>query len=99
MKPLSQAVPGALAALLQGSPLSQGKVAFAWNAVVGTAMQRATVVRIDGATLRVEAATPQWEREVSRSSRIILPRLQSLLGSKAVTRIEVRKRTPVKRNA
>ena len=91
MKSLAHAVPGAVADLLRGVPLSQGKVAFAWNAAVGPAMQRATFVRLEGGVLLVDASTRPWAREVSRSATIILRRLQSLLGSDVVTRIEVRR--------
>ena len=38
MRPLSHAVPGGLAELLRDTPLSQGKVDFAWKAAVGPAM-------------------------------------------------------------
>ena len=37
MRPLTHAVPGALMQLLRETPLSDGKVGFAWNAVVGPA--------------------------------------------------------------
>jgi hypothetical protein len=90
--PLSSAVPGAVAEILRRSPLSPGKVAFAWRAVVGPALERVTSVRLDGGVLIVEARTPLWAREVSRSSRIILNRLRALLGETTVSRIEVRDR-------
>ena len=88
--PIASAVPGAVAELLRRSPLSQGKVAFAWRAAVGPSFDRVTAVRLEDTALVVEARTPQWAREVSRSSRIILGRLQTLLGEATVRRIEVR---------
>ena len=91
MLPISHAVPGALAELLQGTPLTPGKVAFAWNAAVGPATARATAVRLEGTLLLVDAITTPWAREVSRSSGVILARLQTLLGGGTVTRIEVRR--------
>ena len=91
MLPISHAVPGALAELLRDTPLSPGKVAFAWNAAVGPATARATAVRLEGTLLLVDAITIPWGREVSRSSGVILTRLQMLLGRDAVTRIEVRR--------
>lgn len=90
MKSLSHALPGALAALLRDAPLSAGKVDFAWKAAVGPALQRVTAVRIEGSVLLVDAASAAWAREVSRSSRLILARLQTLLGEKVVTGITVR---------
>ena len=92
MLPLASAVPGAVADLLRRSPLSPGKVAFAWRTAVGPALERVTAVRLEGGVLIVDARTPEWAREVSRSSRIILGRLQTLLGATAVVRIDVRDR-------
>jgi Dna[CI] antecedent, DciA len=90
MRPLSHAVPGALAELLRTAPLSPGKVSFAWRAAVGPAMERGTSVRLDGRTLVVDAASAQWGREIARSSSLILARLQALLGADAIDRLHVR---------
>jgi len=92
MRPLSSAVPGAIAALLRGAPLSPGKVTFAWRAAVGPALERETSVRLEGTTLIVDAATRQWAQEVRRSSSIIMGRLQALLGVETVTALSVRDR-------
>jgi predicted nucleic acid-binding Zn ribbon protein len=92
MRPLSSALPGALAELLRGAPLSPGKVTFAWRAVVGPAMERETSVRLEGTTLIVDAATRQWAQEVRRSSAIIMYRLGTLLGSDVVKGLTVRER-------
>ena len=91
MKPLAHAVQGALADLLRTTPMSPGKIDFAWKAAVGGTMQRVTSVRLEHRLLLVEAASEPWAREVSRSSRVILARLQTLLGEDVVTRIEVRR--------
>lgn len=90
MNPISSAVPGAIAALLRSGPLSPGKVNFAWNAAVGPALQRVTAVRLEHGVLIVDAASAQWAREVSRSTRLIIARLQALLGKDAISSIEVR---------
>jgi len=90
MRPLSQAVPGALAELLRAAPLSPGKVGFAWRVAVGPAMERVTSVRLDGRTLVVEAASAQWAREITRSSSLILARMQALLGAEAIDRLQMR---------
>jgi hypothetical protein len=90
MRPLHHVIPGAIDELLRKAPLSPGKVAFAWKTAVGTAVERATSVRLDGDTLIVEAASAQWTREIARSSPIILTRLQEFLGKATVARITVR---------
>jgi predicted nucleic acid-binding Zn ribbon protein len=91
MRPLSHAVPGAIVELLRAAPLSPGKIAFAWQAVVGPAIGRATSVRLEGGTLLVDASSAAWGREVTRASHVILPRLQALLGQQAVRAITVRR--------
>ena len=92
MRPLSSALPGAIAELLRGAPLSPGKVSFAWRAAVGPALERETSVRLEGGTLIVDAATRQWASEVRRSSGIILRRMHTLLGADAVKDLQVRER-------
>jgi len=92
MQPIARAVPSALAELLRPMPLSPGKVEFAWNAAVGIALQRVTAVRLEGKILIVEAASPQWARAVTQSSRIIRSRLEMLLGEGVVTELVVRAR-------
>ena len=84
-------MPGALVELLRGSPLSDGKVTFAWNAAVGPAIERVTHVKLEHRVLLVETASVQWSKEVMRSSAVILRRLQVLLGDNTVERIEVRR--------
>ena len=92
MQPLSSALPGALAELLRGAPLSPGKVAFAWRAAVGPALERETSVRLEGGTLIVDAATRQWASEVRRASSTILRRMDTLLGPDTVKELQVRER-------
>jgi len=67
-------------------------VSFAWRAAVGPAVERETSVRLEGATLIVDAANRQWAREIRRSSSIILKRLQNFLGPDVVSEIFVRDR-------
>jgi len=76
--------------LLRGAPLSDGKVTFAWNAAVGPALERVTSVKLERGVLIVQTTSPQWSREIRRSSGVILTRLKSLLGDGTVTRIEIR---------
>jgi len=89
MRPLHDGMPGALVELLRGSPISDGKVTFAWKAAVGPAIDRVTHVKLERKVLLVETASVQWSREVMRSSPVIVRRLQSLLGVDAIERIEV----------
>jgi hypothetical protein len=77
---------------MRATPLSTGKVNFAWGVVVGAAMRRATSVRLEDTKLLVDATTPQWAREVTRAAPMILSRLQALLGAKTITGIRVRDR-------
>ena len=90
MRSFGQVLPATLVTLLRDTPLSNGKVEFAWNAAVGPAVQRATAVKLDGTTLIVDVTSAQWAREMKRSQRVILTRLQSLLGPDVVTAIVVR---------
>jgi predicted nucleic acid-binding Zn ribbon protein len=92
VRPLNSALPGALAELLRDAPLSPGKVQFAWRAAVGPAVDRETSVRLVDKTLVVDAASRLWAREVTRSSSIILNRLQRLLGADTVADLSVRER-------
>jgi predicted nucleic acid-binding Zn ribbon protein len=90
MRPLADGLPGALTSLLLNVPLSEGKVAFAWTAAVGAALARATSVKLEHDVLIVETTSAQWSREIRRSSGVILPRLQMLLGKDTVRKLEVR---------
>jgi hypothetical protein len=90
VRPLTHAIPGALIQLLSDTPLSDGKVAFAWRAAVGPALEHATRVKLEGGTLIIETTSAQWSREVMRSSSMILKRLQLLLGPGNIERIEMR---------
>jgi predicted nucleic acid-binding Zn ribbon protein len=66
------------------------KVDFAWRSAVGPAMQRVTTVRLtDQGVLHVTAADSHWAREVKRSAKLILTRLETLLGPGTVKRIQV----------
>jgi hypothetical protein len=91
MNALSHIIPSALLTLLRDAPLSKGKVGFAWRAAVGPAVERATQIRLDQRVLIVETTSPQWSREIMRSSPVILRRLQDFLGADSVERIEVRR--------
>lgn len=83
-------IPAVLAEIIRKAPLCPEKVAFAWRAAVGPAVDRVTHAALgDDGVLRVTAADAQWSREIKRSSRLILKRLEALLGEGTVTRIQV----------
>lgn len=90
MQPMGQAIPKVVADLLRNTPHSPAKIEFAWKAVVGPAIGRVSRVRLEGQLLIVEAGTPAWTRELSRSAPLLLGRLQRLLGSDAVKEIAIR---------
>lgn len=85
-------MPGALVEILRDAPLSQGKVGFAWRAAVGPALGKVTSVHLEGKVLLVDAASKAWAREVTRSSPVILKRLQTLLGKDTLSSITARER-------
>jgi predicted nucleic acid-binding Zn ribbon protein len=63
-------------------------VEFAWRAAVGAAVARVTAVSLDGSgVLHVRSTDAHWLIEVRRSSKLILARLESLLGSDVVRTI------------
>jgi predicted nucleic acid-binding Zn ribbon protein len=88
--PIAQVIPGAVADLLRTSPLSPGKVDFAWRTAVGPAVQRVSAVRLENQVLIVDARGPQWSTELTRSSPILLHRMQRLLGADVIKEILVR---------
>ena len=83
-------IPTVLAEVIRKAPLCPEKVEFAWRSAVGPAVQRVTTVRLDEAgVLHVTAADAHWSREVKRSSKLILARLETMLGPDTVKRIRV----------
>jgi hypothetical protein len=82
-------MPSALAAILRKAPLSPEKVAFAWRAAVGPAVDKATSVTLQHDVLYVRAKDPVWVREVERSAALIRARLKDLLGEHVVRFIRV----------
>ena len=75
-------IPAVLAEVIRKAPLSPEKVTFAWNAAVGPRMRRVTSVRLDDdGVLHVIAADGHWAREVRRASRLIIARMETMLGS------------------
>ena len=89
MIPVARFMPDALAAILRHAPLSEDKVAFAWRAAVGPAVDKATSISLRQGILHVRAKDAAWQREIERSAGVIRARLDMLLGEKTVRYIDV----------
>jgi hypothetical protein len=89
--PVRDVIPEALAALVRQAPLTPEKVAFAWRSAVGPAIDSATVIQLRDRVLYVRARDAAWQREVERSAALIRSRLDTLLGERVVSYIEVRR--------
>ena len=90
MDPLHAVLPAVLSDLLKKGPVSPGKLELAWQAAVGSTLARVTQVHLIAPSLLVVAvADERWQRELKRSTKIILARLRELLGDAVVTRLEV----------
>jgi hypothetical protein len=91
MKSLHSVVPSALTALFRQGPMSQGKLEVAWRVAVGDGLARVTTVRLQlEGTVEVHTADQRWNKELTRSSSMILTRLIGLLGADSVRRIVVK---------
>jgi len=82
-------MPKVLAEVLRKAPLSPEKVAFAWRAAVGPAVDNATAIDLRDQVLLVRVKDVAWQREVERSAALIRARLDALLGDGVVRRVEV----------
>ena len=90
MTPLQGCVPAVLAKLLNRQPHSSAKVLFAWRAAVGDAISAATKINLTpGGPLEVRTTSQHWRNEVQRSKRVILGRLQAMLGHQRVTHLAI----------
>jgi predicted nucleic acid-binding Zn ribbon protein len=93
--PAYQVIPAVLAEVLRKAPLCPEKVEFAWRAAVGPAVARVTSVSLDqDGVLHVGSKEAHWTTEVRRSSKLILARLESMLGPGVVQRIATRPTRP-----
>jgi hypothetical protein len=73
-------MPAALAAVIARAPMTPEKLAFAWQAAVGAALANVTTIGLRQGVLHVVARDRAWQREVKRSTPVILARLKTLLG-------------------
>ena len=83
-------MPSALAEVLRKAPLTPEKVAFAWRASVGPAINKVTTIELRGRVLVVHTKDASWQREVERSLGIVRSRLEALLGRGVVGDIQVK---------
>ena len=91
MDSLHSVVPRALTELFRQGPMSQGKLEVAWRVAVGDGIARVTKVRLQPeGVVEVTPADSRWDKELKRSSSMILTRLIGLLGAGSITRIVVR---------
>jgi predicted nucleic acid-binding Zn ribbon protein len=82
-------IPSVLASVIRDAPLCPEKVEFAWRSAVGASIARATRVHLaDDGVLHVTTEA-EWARELKRSSRLILTRLATLLGTGVAKSIAV----------
>jgi Dna[CI] antecedent, DciA len=90
MIPVHQLMPAALAEVLRKAPLCPEKIAFAWRASVGPAINKVTTIELRGRVLVVHTKDASWQREVERSLGIVRSRMEALLGRGVVGDIQVR---------
>jgi predicted nucleic acid-binding Zn ribbon protein len=89
--PAYKVIPAVLAEVLKKAPLCPEKVEFAWRAAVGPAIARATRVSLDhDGVLQITSSEAHWKTEVKRSSKLILARLETMLGHGVVRRLHTR---------
>ena len=91
MDSLHSVVPRALTELFRQGPMSQGKLEVAWRVAVGDALTRVTTVHLQPEGLvEVRCVDQRWDKELRRSSSMILTRLIGLLGVDSVKRVVVK---------
>jgi hypothetical protein len=89
--PAHKVIPAVLADVLRKAPLCPEKVEFAWRAAVGPSIARVTHVSLgDDGILDVTSGEPHWTLEVKRSSKLILARLETMLGAGVVRQLHTR---------
>jgi predicted nucleic acid-binding Zn ribbon protein len=79
-----------LAQIIRRQPPSQARTNFAWQLAVGQAVARATTVALTEGVLTVRAVDRRWIREIDPMRATVLEKLQHVLGTEQVTRIDLR---------
>jgi hypothetical protein len=90
MDPLHAVLPSVLSDLLKKGPMSSAKLELAWHAAVGSTLARVTHVRLGAPSVLVVAVSDErWQRELRRSTKMVLGRLRALLGDTVITRLDI----------
>ena len=79
-----------LAQIVRRQPRSQARTNFAWQLAVGQAVARATTVELKDGVLIVRAVDRRWIREIDPMRATVLDKLQHVLGTEQITRIDLR---------
>jgi len=90
MIPLQSFSSGVIAEIVRRQPASKERTNFAWQLAVGQAIARATTVELTDGVLRVRALDQRWIREIERARAVVMLKMQQILGTDQVTRIETR---------
>lgn len=90
MKPIQPIMSDVVARLVRPAPLSIEKVLFAWRLAVGSALARATVVRLrpDG-SLFVQLQDERWRPELELAIPVVRDRMASALGAGVLTTVRL----------
>ncbi len=90
MIPLQSFSSGVIAEIVRRQPASKERTNFAWQLAVGQGIARATTVELTDGVLRVRALDQRWIREIERARAVVMQKMQQILGTDQVTRIETR---------
>jgi len=89
MLPIHQLGSSVLAELVRRQPPSAARTSFAWQIAVGPGLARTTTVTLADGVLTVHAQDARWGQEISRARDVVLARVQHLLGSDSVRRLQI----------
>jgi len=89
MVPLQNFATGVIAEVIRRQPSSPGRTSLAWTVAVGPALARSASVTLVDEVLCVRARDARWAQEIERAAETILKRMQHLLGTTSVKRIEI----------
>jgi predicted nucleic acid-binding Zn ribbon protein len=79
-----------LAQIVRRQPPSQARTNFAWQLAVGQAVARATTAELKDGVLIVRAVDRRWIAEIDPMRAAVLAKLQQLLGTEQIVRIDLR---------
>jgi Dna[CI] antecedent, DciA len=90
MQRLDQVAVRAVRTLLDGQPVTEGKVRLAWQIAAGPSLARAATLSwfADG-TLRLAARSEAWRQELARARPVLAGRLSEILGRGVIKRVDI----------